>query len=240
MPVLPHSSPFPVLRDGPVDVLGLRLDTAVEAGASMASLLSEPERQKAGRFRAQQHQLEYICAHAWLRLLVAERAGLAVEDVVFEEGRHGKPHLAAEPSGGRLLSFNLSHSGAVALYAFSSEGRDIGVDVEAYRAIPDLERLAQRFFSPDEARALKYYGRDVIDRAFLACWTRKEAFIKALGLGLHCPLDAFDVTIDPDGPAELLRVDERTGTRAADWRMRSFIPLEGYIAAFAERRTRAN
>ena len=223
--------------DGDVEVVGLRLEATAEACAAMAPLLSPPEREKAARFRAERHQLEYISTHAWLRLLVAERSGLDARDISFDEGRHGKPHIATALADGRCLSFNLSHSGALAIYAFSSDGRDVGVDVESLRPIPDVVRLSERFFSPWEASELKTFAPQTLDRAFLACWTRKEAFIKALGLGLHCPLDSFDVSIDPDRPAELLRVDERAGAgAAADWRLHGFTPAEGYIAALAVRK----
>jgi 4'-phosphopantetheinyl transferase len=98
------------------------------------------------------------------------------------------------------VEFNLSHSGILALYAFTS-GRPVGIDVELIRQIPDVNDLAERFFSPTEIASLRVLLLDRRSLAFLACWTRKEAFIKALGLGLSCPLDAFDVTIDPDAPA---------------------------------------
>ena len=77
---------------------------------------------------------------------------------------------------------------------------------------PDLLDLAERFFSVTETALLRALPLDRRSLAFLACWTRKEAFIKALGFGLSCPLDAFDVTIDPDTPARITRVEERIDT----------------------------
>jgi 4'-phosphopantetheinyl transferase len=131
------------------------------------------------------------------------------------------------------VEFNLSHSGILALYAFTS-GRAVGVDVELIRKVPDADDLAERFFSPTETALLRALPPDRRSLAFLACWTRKEAFIKALGLGLSCPLDAFDVTIDPDAPARITRIEERIDG-VANWAMQAFTPLPCYIAAVAFR-----
>jgi 4'-phosphopantetheinyl transferase len=101
--------------------------------------------------------------------------------------------------------------------------------------VPDIDDLAERFFSVTKTLLLRAFPADRRSLAFLACWTRKEAFIKALGLGLSCPLDAFDVTIDPDAPARITRIERRIDT-VANWKMQAFTPYHGYIAAVAYRR----
>jgi 4'-phosphopantetheinyl transferase len=131
------------------------------------------------------------------------------------------------------VEFNVAHSGILALFAFTS-GRAVGVDVELIREVPDADDLAERFFSPTEAASLRALQLDRRSLAFLACWTRKEAFIKALGLGLSCPLDAFDVTIDPDAPARIIRIEERIDG-VANWAIQALTPYPGYIAAVAYR-----
>src|SRR5438874_1805737 len=111
----------------------------------------------------------------------------------------GKPRLALP--GPR---FNVSHSGPVALYAFSWNG-EVGVDVELDRPELARERIAERFFSPAEVATLRGLPAELQPHAFLTCWTRKEAYIKARGEGLSLPLDRFDVSLHPDEPAALLR-----------------------------------
>jgi 4'-phosphopantetheinyl transferase len=224
---------FSVLTTPEFDVHGVRLDGFSEASASLWQLLSRDERDRAEKFRFVRDQQHYVVARATLRRLLAERLHIAPEAVQLIETEYGKPKLAPAHSGAGI-EFNVSHSGELALYAFAS-GRAIGVDVETIREVPDAGELAERFFSPAEAALLGSFPHEQRSLAFLACWTRKEAFIKALGLGLSCPLDAFDVTIDPVGPARITRIDPRID-EIANWKIRAFTPLRHYIAAVAFRR----
>jgi 4'-phosphopantetheinyl transferase len=221
-----------VLKTSDVEIVSVRLDAPAEVSAALWQLLSRDERQRADRFRYVVHRRRYIVARASLRQLLAERLHVAPCAVELVESSYGKPRLApVHDSAG--LEFNLSHSEALAVYAFTS-GRVVGIDVELNRQIPDADDLAKCFFSSKETAALRAFPLDRHSQAFLACWTRKEAFVKALGLGLSCPLDAFDVTIDPDAPARITRIDERIGN-VANWRLQAFTPYPSYIAAVAYR-----
>lgn len=227
-----HSLVFSVLETPLVDIVGLRLDAPAEVSAALWQLLSRDERERAEKFRYAEHRQHYIVARANLRRLLAERLGICPRAVELVETRYGKPRLAPV-HGSADVEFNLSHSGILALYAFT-RGRAVGVDVELIREIPNADDLAERFFSVTETALLRALPLDRHSLAFLACWTRKEAFIKALGLGLSYPLDAFDVTIDPDAPARITRLEERVD-RVANWAMQGFTPYPGYIAAVAYR-----
>ena len=227
-----HSRPFGVLENPVVDIVGVRLDAPAEDSAALWQLLSRDEQERARKFRYAEHRQRYIVARASLRRLLAERLRIAPRAVEFVETKYGKPRLAPV-HGSADMEFNLSHSGNLALYAFT-RGRAVGVDVELIREMPDADDLAERFFSVTETALLRALPLDRRSLAFLACWTRKEAFIKALGLGLSCPLDAFDVTIDPDAPARITRIEERIDT-VANWKMQGFTPYRGYIAAVAYR-----
>jgi 4'-phosphopantetheinyl transferase len=143
-------------------------------------------------------------------------------------GERGKPALARGYAGSDLR-FNVSHSDDVAVYAFSS-GHEIGVDVEAVRAMPDGDDIAARFFSRCENET--YLALNARDRplGFFNCWTRKEAFIKALGDGLYHPLDSFDVSLAPGEPARIRRVESTSGDDCG-WRMESFSPAPGFVGA---------
>jgi 4'-phosphopantetheinyl transferase len=163
-----------------------------------------------------------------LRGLLARYLGVGPEELEFQYGEFEKPALRSGPW------FNLSHSGPVALYAFSSAG-EIGIDVELDDADFARERIAERFFSPAEVRLLRSLPAEDQPRAFLTCWTRKEAFIKARGDGLSLALDSFDVTLAPDAPAALLRTawcSEEPG----QWQLEDLSDHRaGYIAAVALR-----
>jgi len=227
-----NSRAFGVLKTPVVDIVGVRLDAPAEVSAALWQLLSRDERERAEKFRYAEHRQYYIVAHASLRRLLAERLRIAPGAVEFVETKFGKPRLAPVHRSADV-EFNLSHSGILALYAFTS-GRAVGIDVELLREIPDADDLAERFFSRRETALLRALPLDRRSLAFLACWTRKEAFIKAVGLGFSCPLDAFDVTIDPSAPALITRIEERID-RVANWAMQAFTPYPGYIAAVAYR-----
>jgi len=204
----------------------------IDAGP-LAGLLSADERERAGRFAFGRDRRRYIVARARLRQLLGERLGAAPESLRFVYKPHGKPALARCP-GQRDLRFNVSHCGEVAAYAFA-EGREVGVDIEEVRELSDADDIAMRFFSRRERAA--YMRLPVRERpqGFFNCWTRKEAFIKALGSGLSCPLDSFDVSFAPGRPARILRVG-RVGRVAASrcgWTLRSFVPGPGLVGAVA-------
>ena len=228
-----NSRAFCVLKNSVVDIVGVRLDVPAEVSAALWQLLSRDERERAEKFRYAEHRQHYVVSRASLRRLLAGRLGIAPQAVEFVETKYGKPRLAPV-HGSADVEFNVSHSGILALFAFTN-GRAVGIDVELVREVPDTDDLAERFFSPMEAASLRALPLDRRSLAFLACWTRKEAFIKALGLGLSCPLDAFDVTIDPDAPARIIRIEERIDG-VANWAMQALTPYPGYIAAVAYRK----
>jgi 4'-phosphopantetheinyl transferase len=210
------------------EVVVTRLDVGVEALAALAPLLSETERQRASRFAFDRDRRRFTIARARLRQLLSARLDVRPESVDLAYGAHGKPLLGG-PFVDSDLRFNVSHSDDVAVYALS-RGREIGIDVEAVRMIPDADDIAVRFFSRREAEA--YLALDPSDRpgGFFNCWTRKEAFIKALGDGLHHPLDSFDVSLAPGKPAQIHRVGHMPGNRCG-WELYSFAVLPGYIGA---------
>ena len=143
--------------------------------------------------------------------------------------RRGKPVL--DPSLGSDVTFNVSHSHGVALFAVG-RGRRLGIDVEHIRANRDLAKIAQRFFSPNEAAGLDALPAALQRRAFYACWTRKEAFLKATGTGISHPLDSFEVSVDPDEPATLVHIDGDR-QRALEWRLHDLHFDRDYAAALA-------
>jgi 4'-phosphopantetheinyl transferase len=128
-----------------------------------------------------------------------------------------------------LLNFNLAHSHAKAIYAFS-RGRELGVDLEFIREDFGGEEIAERFFSPGEIAALKNVPPELTKEAFFHCWTRKEAYIKARGEGLSMPLDVFDVSLLPGEPAALL-CNHKEPAEVTRWSMQSVPVPDGFVAA---------
>jgi 4'-phosphopantetheinyl transferase len=222
---------FRVFDIDDVEVVGARLDLPERDCATLWAVLSPDERQRADRFRWPTHRNKYVVARARLRQLLAERLRVEPRSINIVATEQGKPKLAEAYSASRL-EFNLSHSDSLAIYAFA-RGQPVGIDVEEIRDIPDADDLAIRFFSAAEAVAFRATPAERRSLAFLACWTRKEAFIKALGEGLSHPLDAFDVTLDPDGPARITRIGQRSGPDL-NWSLTSFRPTPSHIGALVQ------
>jgi 4'-phosphopantetheinyl transferase len=202
------------------------LDVPLAVAARLRGLLSAEERARSGRFVFERDRHRYVAAHGRLREILAGYVGAAPASLTFASSPSGKPALA-EPR--TELRFNLSHSRGLALVAVT-RGREVGVDLEAIRAVEDLDDLAASCFSPAETRALAAVPEGSRLEAFFDGWTRKEAFVKLLGDGLSRPLDSFDVTLGPGEPARLLRV---AGARAADWAIQQVEVGPGYRGALA-------
>lgn len=214
--------------DSALEVVVTRLDMEPEAVSSFAALLSDAEQQRAKRFASDRDRSRFVVARAKLRELLGVNLGVQPESVELTCGVRGKPSL-----GGAFvdsdLRFNVSHSDDVVVYALS-RGREIGIDVEAVRMMPDADDIAVRFFSRREVEA--YLALDPGDKpmGFFNCWTRKEAFIKAIGDGFYYPLDGFDVSLVPGEPARIHRVGNTPGDLCG-WQLCSFTAFPGYVGA---------
>jgi len=186
---------------GEVHIWRIDLDQADAERRRCWALLSPDERERAMRFRFAVHRRRFTVAHGALREILGQYAAADPRDLRFGAGENGKPFLESEP-----VTFNLSHSAELAVLAVGTDVR-IGVDVEHQRADSDHLAIADRFFSPREAAVLRAIDPESRPDAFLECWTRKEAYIKALGAGLSIALDSFDVAFGPGVAPAFLRVD---------------------------------
>jgi 4'-phosphopantetheinyl transferase len=213
-----------------VHVFSAWLDLPDERREALAERLSAEERARAARFVFVRDRHHFLAARGLLRVILASYLDRAPEELSFHYGAYGKPALAAAGPGADLR-FNVSHSHGLALFAIA-DGREVGVDVERIEAKADLQRLAEGFFAAREVEALRSLCPSEQPRAFFACWTRKEAFIKATGEGLSRPLDGFDVSVAPDDDAPALCIgsgSEETGR----WSLRDLRPASGFAAALA-------
>jgi 4'-phosphopantetheinyl transferase len=210
----------------------VRLEASDQIFARALAALSPEETARAERFRFDRHRRAFVLGRAALRFLLATYLGVDASAVQFVYGPQGKPELApALANVSPLLRFNASNSGDLAAYAFT-HGCEIGVDVERYRALPDLENIARRFFSPEETDELLALSPTDYAAGFFNCWTRKEAFIKAMGGGLSIPLDSFRVTLAPGAAARMISLDG-SGEAASRWTLYSFTPAPEHAGAIA-------
>lgn len=185
----------------------------------LQKVLSPDERDRAARFALEEPRTAYTVARGALRLLLGRYLGRDPAALRFVYGKHGKPALE-----GGALHFNLSHSGDLVLLAFAAD-RPVGVDVEFCRQRVSSDAVAQRFFADDEVGALQDLDESEKREAFFRVWTRKEAYLKALGAGITVALDSFSVSSDRQ--AALLR----PRAAAEKWSLAHLDPAPGYTAA---------
>ncbi len=213
---------------GRIDVFALPLDPAEERLAGLRATLAADERERAARYHFDVHRRAFEACRGAVREILGCYLALAPAAVRFQYGPQGKPALLPDDAP---LVFSVSHSGELGLCAVARGGA-LGVDLERVRPLDDALAIAERFFSPAERAALRPLRPPALETAFFAAWTRKEAFIKALGEGLSYPLADFDVTLLPEEPVRLLRVagDEEAPAR---WRLTALDRAPGYAAALA-------
>ena len=209
-----------------VHVWRVDLEQSEELVQKFRSTLEEDERSRADRFHFEKDRRAFTVSRGFLRYVLGSYLATKPEAVRFAYGPYGKPALDGEHKN-RSLKFNMSHSRGAALVAVS-EDREIGVDVEYVRADFATEEIARRFFSPREVEAFNALPNTEQVSAFYRCWTRKEAYIKAIGRGLSQPLDGFDVTLAPEEPPALMRADEDD---AARWSLSDIDVGSDYAAA---------
>jgi 4'-phosphopantetheinyl transferase len=186
------------LLGGEIHLWTASLHAPDECVAAMRALLSEDELDRAGRFHFERDRTAFILARGFLRTMLMRY--LDGDEVRFVYGSHGKPKLDCPGPG-----FNLSHTDGLVILGLTLES-EIGVDVERIRPMEDRDRIAERYFSAAE------YGQALSDEGFFQCWTRKEAYIKAVGGGLSIPLKS----INTDG-----------------WSVIDLCPRDGYVGAVA-------
>jgi 4'-phosphopantetheinyl transferase len=218
----------PALAAGEVHVWRAPLEPPAHLLQRLEATLAGDERARAARFRMPVHRGRYVAGRGILRVLLGAYLGLRPEELRFAYTPHDKPYLPdQEHTGG--LRFNLSNAEDLALVAFA-RGRRLGVDLENLKPMPDALSIATRFFSAPENQAFATVPEAERERAFFTCWTRKEAFVKAVGEGLSMPLDRFDVTLLPHEPARLLAT-RPDPAEAARWSLHHLDPGPGWIGA---------
>jgi len=220
-------APSPMQLNGDeVHVWKAPLDDSSGMQRVLEGTLSSDERERADRFHFNCHRDRFVRARGVLRWLLADYLGVEPTALAFTYSSYGKPRLGGVHAS--RIAFNVSHSEDLALFAFSRRG-EIGVDVEAIRSLSDRDSLAHQLFCAGEVESLGRLRGELKDDAFFTCWTRKEAYVKALGEGLSRPLDTFEVTFVESDPPGLRVIGDAAET--ARWSMYGLTPGAGYAGA---------
>lgn len=185
------------------------VDVAPEVRARLYATLSSDERERSARFRFERDRRRFIVAHGALREVLGRYLQVSPGRIRYAYNAFGKPGLG--PGFGSRLGFNLSHSAGLALIAVAVGG-EVGVDIECVRAQSDYAEIAQRYFSAAEVDQLTAVRGDRFAEAFIGCWTKKEAYLKARGVGIA----GLSVSPPDDG-----------------WSLHTLQPAPGYVGALA-------
>jgi 4'-phosphopantetheinyl transferase len=219
----------PSLEPGHAHVWAASLDIDRDRFTTLAANLSADECARAARIRDARGAHRWQAARGMLRELIACYVNIPAREVRFAYEPNGRPLLA---EGDARLHFNLSHADGLGVFCFAREPF-VGIDVEAVRELEEMPSIAKEFFSPNEQSSLAAIPPELRTHAFYCCWTRKEAYLKALGVGLSAPLDGFDVTITDELP-RILRV-ATAPAEAAHWSLVHLLPARGFVGALATR-----
>jgi 4'-phosphopantetheinyl transferase len=216
--------PSLALVSNEVHVWLVRADHATLCMVCCENLLGTAERERAARFKFEKDRRLYTVAHAALRSVLADYLILTPADLQFETGPRGKPRLAPTFRNDSL-EFNLSHSSEVALIAVTRK-REIGVDVEQVKKQFAFAEVAERYFTAKEVSAIRALPEGLQRRAFYQCWTSKEAFLKAKGVGLSGELDEVEILF---GDKDRVQVK----STLSGWYLSELNPCDDYVGAVA-------
>jgi 4'-phosphopantetheinyl transferase len=217
-----QASEWPVLGDADVHVWLAHLPAAQSHAGELSAVLSPDERERAGRFRFEEHRVRWQLARGLLRVLLGRYAGIEAAALRFTQTEHGKPSAV-----GTGIHFNNSHSGDYAAFAFTRAAA-VGVDIEQVRdEMQRRDEIARKYFAPGEQLQLNELPEAVRCRAFFDIWARKEAFVKARGDGLFSGLDQFETQIEKP---HLVAIQ---GAPPVNWWMSALPEVDGYAGAVA-------
>jgi len=197
--------------------------------AEAREILSPEENQRADGFLQDLHRNRYLISHLKLRRILARYLGTLPRELQFKTGEFGKPFLplAQNPAG---INFNLSHSNERMLLGVVRNAT-IGVDIEEIRTEFARLDIAARFFTQQENKDLRSLAGDEQTGAFFNCWTRKEAYLKAVGCGLSSSPTDCEVTLKPTDKPKIKR-HLPTEKKDSTWSLIHFSDAN-YISAIA-------
>ena len=181
-----------------IDIVYFPLDLDDKKRQSLYKLLSNDEKQRAARYRFDKHRHRFICGRGSIREILAGRAKCQPQSIRFEVNEFGKPSIH-EPYYSRYIQFNASSSERLGAIAISS-GHSLGFDIEQIKPDngQDYELIVKNEFTSDEYQWYEKQSAAKQDKAFYTLWTCKEAYLKALGIGLNGGLNSFSIDLHED------------------------------------------
>jgi 4'-phosphopantetheinyl transferase len=202
-------------------------------------VLADDERARAGRFVRARDRRRFAGCRAALRMILGGLLGQSPSSLRLRAGGQGKPELdpdasAADPARARVaLRFNVSHSSELALIAVC-RGRELGVDIERVRTIREADRIVASYFSPAEQAEFGSFATDARSLAFFRGWTRKEAILKGLGIGLAGLAAQFETRFGTTDLASRF-VPATPSPQVDQWLLWEAAPRTGFVATLAVR-----
>ena len=217
----PSAAELPALEDS-THVWAVRLDDPTVDFDRESDLLSPDEQARAARFKFERDRRRYLVAHIALHDILRRYLPSEPSRVSFDIGANGKPRLPRALAS-RGVEFNLSHSNEMALLAVCDR-REVGVDIEYVKEDFEFQEVAERFFTPREVAAMGGLPASLQRQAFFKCWTSKEAFLKAKGIGLSGALDEVEISLSA---AEQVCIT----ADVPGWSLSELDPMDGYEGA---------
>ncbi|MGA9377302.1 MAG: 4'-phosphopantetheinyl transferase superfamily protein [Phormidium sp.] len=211
-----------------VHIWRAELDLPTDLLTDLAVNLSLDERLRAERFYFERDQKKFIACRGLLRIILSRYLDLEPHQLEFKYSLQGKPELNNNNNTQERLCFNVSHSQGLAVYAIALN-RSVGIDLEYLRHIPDVEQLAERFFSPNEFRIINALPKQQQQERFFRFWTIKEAYLKATGEGL-AGLQKIAVSFTPENSINLQNTETNLFLNT-DWFCTEFKPGLEYTGA---------
>lgn len=212
------------IQDNEIHIYKIKLDDNFSDVNNLIELLSDDEKSKADRYRFVNLREKYIVSRSHLRKILSGYLETHPSALKFSYSQFGKPDI-----DNKNIKFNISHSENYMVAAVNLND-EIGIDIEYLRHIPDALLISERFFSESEKNSLKEVDKKNLNTAFLNCWTRKEAFIKAISEGLNFALGDFSVTLKPDEEPAILDI---SGGDASQWKIYQLNINLNYISHIA-------
>lgn len=200
----------------PLDISGINLNHWIQR-------LSSEEKKVAMRFQFEKHRRRYIISHVAMREIVSDYLNVSSSEVIVHVGEHGKPYLENNP-----LYFNLSHSHEMALLGLSFHG-NVGVDIEYLNPKINFMNIAERYFTPEEVKQLKDIPPETRYQHFYLCWSAKEAYLKAKGIGIANHLKMFTLGIQTLSEVKILDINQEIKEFSA-WFVQPISSIDGYMA----------
>ncbi len=192
------------------------------------SLLSHAEIDVANKFFFARDRNRYINSRGILRCILGRYLSTEPHEITIDRGEHGKPLLEKSPY---QMEFNLSHSRGLGIFVFAI-GKRIGIDVEYIRPLSDYEQIAKFFLTSNEMEALCQLPEEIRLQGFYKAWTRKEAFVKALGVGIGNALHKFEVSVSPFEEPTINEIHQGIKD-VSHWKLLDLEPAPSYVAALA-------